>query len=242
MARALLRAPTDMKHSSFSNFLVLALVLGISMIACGSESSNSPSKNVSTATPAVPNEPDRDGNESDDTSTSSTAPSPSPSASAPTSSDADANPSATTPDASADCNALVNDAPAVSGAETIAAAPPTATGGVIATGTYHLVAMKLFTGPEGDAGALDALLMAYPIRTTVAIQNGVMDMVVDFNGGEQRRHGTFVTTGSTFAGTPTCPAGPTASSSYSATATTIIMYEPTGTGQVWEQHFERVSP
>lgn len=99
-------------------------------------------------------------------------------------------------------------------------ATPTATGGTVGDGTYHLSSYTHYTGVGGSSGP-----GVLTLRSTVRIAGNKIDILrLDYTGIEKRWSGTFQTSGSTITIDYTCPAASQETGSYSAAPSKFAFY------------------
>jgi hypothetical protein len=216
--------------------MVWALTTGVAasfVQGCGGSSGGVPNGPLDAST--------RDGATADATSDSSTAPDTSaPSdATADTTADTgsiDATSDTTTDAGSADagdaevCNTVTNSAPAILSTVSDAAAPPAATGGTIASGTYFLTSATAF-GPTA-AGCGGISVRGTTIVAATNTTSGALDGIITYTLGPLAQtmtvHANYTTSGTSLSLVATCPTndGGTEVTQYSATTTTITVYQP----------------
>jgi hypothetical protein len=118
-------------------------------------------------------------------------------------------------DASQACNALGNAAPPVT-IQQVASAPPAPAGGTVADGTYFMTDVSIYTGSNGPSGPSGTA------QTTIQVSGSTIQVVS--SGQPMTRTVMLATSGSTFTSTDTCPDATVTHGSYSATATTFLIF------------------
>jgi hypothetical protein len=119
-------------------------------------------------------------------------------------------------------------------------APPTPAGGTIASGTYRLSKVEVFS-----PGLLSSFLQS--LRATVRISGSQWEEVDEYNGGSTTTHNTsFSTMGTTYTETHTCPDTTVDQARYTATATTLLFFveltTPNGTPFILASYYSKVGP
>jgi hypothetical protein len=214
-------------RSFFSSPLLLASAVALAsiVVACGGSTADVPGSGTPAETPTTttPTDPPPGTPATTPPSTPTSTPTATPK---PTPPSVPTTPPSTPPANPAACNALVNSAGLVVAMQ-IAANAPAPIGGAIANGTYHLDDVTLYTGPGGATGALPL-----SIKQTIAINGSTADAIADFNGKTVSATATFVASGTSVTSTGTCPsAGSPEIATYSATATSVVMYKVNDVGQ-----------
>ena len=209
-----------------SGLLSSSVVLMLAVAACGGSTVDPPGSGAvpntaatttaSTSppsTPSTPSSPAQPAEPSTPTGSQPGAPSGPPT-----------NPPPTNPPPTANaCNALVNSGPVIAAVQ-IAADAPAPTGGTISDGTYRLTDLTLYTGVGGNVGPI-----AIQLRQTVDIHGAFADAVTESSGKSEAMSTTIVTSGTSVTNTETCPkAGTPDTAQYSATPTSIVFYQPSG--------------
>ena len=123
-------------------------------------------------------------------------------------------------DGGAACNALANAAPVVTVTQ-VASDPPAAEGGAINGGNYPMTEVRIYTGAGGPAGATGTA------QTTIVVSGDGIDVVSA--GDPPTRTVSLATEGTTFTATDTCPDTSVTHGSYTATATTFLIFLDGGT-------------
>ncbi len=121
------------------------------------------------------------------------------------------------PDAAA-CHALAQTAPVIERAQ-IAADPPTAVGGTIPDGTYHLIGDDIYTGPGGPSGGTGIERQ----KTTRELAGSGVETIVSFEDGDERSSFDSTIVGMTISYANTCGPG----SDSSAIPYSVIVGETT---------------
>jgi hypothetical protein len=132
------------------------------------------------------------------------------------------------------CNTVVDDAPTIVPTATTDAVP-TPTGGTITPGTYELVSVTLYVGPDGTADApAGGLSRVFEITENTIQQAGRVNDV------ENHATTTFTISGTTLSTVDTCPAAPSEALEFSATETDFRIYATRSRG-TFEQVYTRRS-
>jgi len=127
------------------------------------------------------------------------------------------------------CNTLANDGPLVMAMASTAVAP-TPAGGTVTDGTYQLTAATLYSA---------AALPPSTAHGIFQITGNTMQQVGDVNGTESRYTSTYTTSGSTVSTTDTCPAPKSATHGFTATSTTLRIYDDTPLGKLEQTYTKR---
>jgi hypothetical protein len=138
---------------------------------------------------------------------------------APVTSDGGARPDTGT-DAEVACNTLANSASVVP-VDQIAQDPPTPQGGTIASGTYTMTAVAIYTGAGGPTGQTGTS------QTTIQITGDTIQVVSASDPAT--RTVTIAPSGTSFTATDTCPDTTASQGSYTATASSFVIQLPAGT-------------
>lgn len=119
------------------------------------------------------------------------------------------------------CNALSLGAAPTVVVTRVAAAVPTFTGGTIANGLYYLTSLAIHTGPGGATGPTTGTQ-----KSALQISGGSsLQLVQSVNGCPSRSlNATVTTSGTSMILNATCPALGSASSPFTATSTTLLLY------------------
>jgi hypothetical protein len=123
-------------------------------------------------------------------------------------------------DAPPACNTLANVAQQVP-LQQVAQDPPQPQGGTVADGTYTLTDVSIYTGTAGPSGASGSS------QTTIQIAGGTIEVASAGNPPTQTV--SLVTAGKTFTATDTCPDTKVTQGSYTATASTFVVFLDGGT-------------
>lgn len=118
------------------------------------------------------------------------------------------------------CNMLANSAQAITYSQ-VSQNPPTPQGGTMADGTYAMTAATIYTGPNGPSGPSGMS------QTTIQVTGSTIQIVS--NGQPPTRTVTLATSGTSFTATDTCPDSKVTHGSYTATATSILIFLDGGT-------------
>ncbi len=125
-------------------------------------------------------------------------------------------------DAPPACNAIADVAALITANQTGANAP-TPMGGTIADGTYALTDATVYTGPGGPSGGLGQA------RVTIQIQGTTVQIVDDGNPSQSKRStATLTTMGTSFTAIDSCPDSKAAVGSYTATSTSLLIFQAAG--------------
>lgn len=130
------------------------------------------------------------------------------------------------------CPDIVDDGPAAA-LRMVAESAPTAVGGTIASGKYHLVDVSVFTGPSGPSGALEAT-----VTSTVRITGNTADAVIHGPEGESRMRLTLAPNANEVTYASTCGSSKTRSGRYSA-GVALTLFLDNDVGQVVTYTYER---
>jgi hypothetical protein len=123
-------------------------------------------------------------------------------------------------DAPPACNALANVAQPVT-LQQVAQDPPQPQGGTIADGIYTITAVTLYTGPGGPSG------QGGSSQTTIQIAGTTVQVA---SAGDPRTQTVnLATAGTTFTATDTCPDSTVTHGSYTAAASTLLIFLDGGT-------------
>jgi hypothetical protein len=123
-------------------------------------------------------------------------------------------------DGAAACNTLTNSAPMLT-IDTVAQNPPTPQGGTIASGTYTMTAVAIYTGPSGPSGQNGMT------QTTIQITGDTIQVVSDADPAT--RTVKLATSGTSFTSTDTCPDTTVSQGFYTATTSSLVIQLPGGT-------------
>jgi len=124
-------------------------------------------------------------------------------------------------DASDDaCNTIANIAQTIT-IQQVASAPPAAQGGTFVDGTYTMTDVTIYTGPQGPTGPSGTS------KTTLQITGTTFQVVNDGTPGT--RTVTAVVSGSSVTATDTCPDSTIFHETFTATATSFVVYLDGGT-------------
>ncbi len=188
--------------------LPLSCFVAALSLACGSESSSTPSTPESdTGTPADTSSAGDTGAAADTADTSA----------ADTGTTDTATGDSSSPDTAGACNAIDNVADVVTTTR-VAEAYPKLAGGTIADGTYVVTAVTEYTGAGGATGPRAGDTM----KQTLRLAGGKFEIArIQDGGAEKRSAGTFTTAGSTFTMTGTCPTTGALPIEFEATGTTV---------------------
>jgi hypothetical protein len=132
------------------------------------------------------------------------------------------------PDAAADasaeaatvCNMLANSAAPITYSQ-VNQNPPTPQGGTMVDGTYAMTDASIYTGPNGPSGPSGMS------QTTIQVTGSTIQIAS--SGQPTTRTVTLSTIGTRFTATDTCPDTKVTQGSYTATATTILIFLDGGT-------------
>ena len=128
------------------------------------------------------------------------------------------------------CNALATSGPPVT-ATFIAAAGPSPAGGTIVPGTYVLSSFAMYTGPGGASGNAAGAVLSTAQITSGSIETVSENLSVQPDGGATAvvevvtASGTFTTSGDAIMVSFTCPGVAMGTQSYTATSTSIALFE-----------------
>lgn len=193
---------------------LLPCALLIVVVACGSSSSDN------AGTDTLPNDP-KDASADTTPEDGSTADAGEPKDAG------DAGVDATT----TSCSSLVNDGPMLTAIQMVATAPPAPTGGTIPQGKFHLQDITLYTGANGPSSTIPIAL-----KGTVNVNGNVIEQVLDGEANKkplaERASMTFTTSGTTVTMSRTCPTLASTKGSYSATASSMLLFLTNDTGQM----------
>jgi hypothetical protein len=123
-------------------------------------------------------------------------------------------------EAASACNALADVAPVVTVTQ-VASDPPVPLGGTIADGMYAMTDVTIYTGPHGRAGSTGNA------QTTIQVTGSTIQ--VASSGTPSTRTVALATSGTAFTSTDTCPDTQVMQGTYTATATTLLIFLPGGT-------------
>ena len=125
----------------------------------------------------------------------------------------------------ATCAPLTNDGPVLKTIQMVAAAPPAPTGGTIPQGKFHLQEVTLYTGANGPSSTIPITLQG-----TEMVKGNVIEQVLDGEANQkslnERASMTFVTSGTSLTLSRTCPTLGSTKATFSATATTMLLFLP----------------
>lgn len=116
------------------------------------------------------------------------------------------------------CNALADDGP-VASAQMVAADAPLATGGVIASGKYHLVDLTLYTGTAGTNAPL-----AVSVTTTMKVQGNSVQAATSGPSGAKNVTASFATSAAQITWTELCPVKGGSSGTYSVGPSELTIF------------------
>lgn len=133
------------------------------------------------------------------------------------------------PSEPAACNALANVAEIIT-VDAVAAEPPLPTGGKVEDGMYVATKAVVYTGAAGRSGPTSQTL-----RLTTRITGTAAESILD----GVARSSTLTTSGTTLTTTSTCPEQSVVQYGYSATATSLVVFIPSGAGKTLVHTFTR---
>jgi hypothetical protein len=147
------------------------------------------------------------------------------SSSAASSTDADAHASSTDAGQSDDgpppCNDVAASAPLVNYSLSSEGQPPADMGGTIADGTYYLTGYTIYAGGSVGAGYVANQATSLTLVVAGSSWTQVQTFKIEGTTDTVTANYTASTIGAALTLTPTCPAGPAITESYTATATAI---------------------
>jgi hypothetical protein len=111
--------------------------------------------------------------------------------------------------------------------------PPLATGGAITDGIYVLTALNVYGGNGSSS--------SFQVQMTQSFANGVRAVSQYWGSTPDYASGPYSIDGNKLTWQLTCPAGEVTGSpgEYTATDSTVVLYEPRDTGSVYEYVHER---
>jgi hypothetical protein len=111
----------------------------------------------------------------------------------------------------------------------MASAPPAATGGAIADGTYVLTGYRIYTGAGGLTGPT-----GQSIRTTMRLAGGAYESVStsSVDPSEARVSGTYVASNTSFAYLLQCPVQSNGSETYTSDGATLVQQSSVGANTI----------
>ncbi|HEX8791718.1 MAG TPA: hypothetical protein VF765_12270 [Polyangiaceae bacterium] len=118
------------------------------------------------------------------------------------------------------CNMLANSASVIT-VQQVSQDAPMPQGGTMVDGTYAMTDVSIYTGPTGPSGPSGMT------QTTIQIAGSTIQIAS--NGQPPTRTVTLATSGTSFTATDTCPDSHVTHGSYTATATTILIFLDGGT-------------
>jgi hypothetical protein len=129
------------------------------------------------------------------------------------------------------CNALTNDAQAISTIDVVAVGPPLPTGGAIPSGTFHLAGVTLYAGKSGKATSIPITLQG-----TVKVNGNAVEQVLDGTRPDgtkvaERSSESFTTSGNEVTFTKTCDGNSSRTSTYTATSSELTLFLINDVGQ-----------
>jgi hypothetical protein len=118
------------------------------------------------------------------------------------------------------CNAVANIAQTIM-IQQVASDPPAARGGTFVDGTYAMTDVTIYTGAQGPTGASGTA------QTTLEVSGTTFQVVT--SGDPATRTVSAVISGSSITATDTCPDSTVFNETFTATATSFVVYLDGGT-------------
>jgi hypothetical protein len=125
-------------------------------------------------------------------------------------------------DGSGACNALANLGAQVPGV-LVASAAPAPNGGTLVDGTYVLTKYQVYTGPGGPSGSA-----GNSFASTLVLAGSTYQAVSNQGSGDERVSGAFMTSGTSYTASVTCPASSVTTVGYTFDGTTFVQLGSVG--------------